>query len=518
MSTQKWISFLLFSLSTALVALAWVSRPSFCLDSRLVEKVDKVGPGSEQSLPACFVSRDSRYAVDLNELKTRLEPRLGRLEKELHFLGVDTKPLRLSVVDSLDPLVRVHPSHIIMSRSVLEQKQLFEKAFILSLLMQKTGSSPHLMSADEVAWAEVFSDVFLAFMQGTLDLKDPLLNQQVAWQGPQIEWPLALKTTAGYCQESWRSMLHLSACEQDLLKSDDLFVSLRPLLGKSLQGALAALSMEERVRFFRETFQTWPVLQIQKFSYGSSIGSASEQQIADAAGGIENWKKNFRTWGRTSSLWRRVSSGFAAELEKLGFGDPNRVLTVDLIVMGSESEKESLLQKLAELALQEPSKRIVYLSEKEARLMPDLKPFPRVWLKGLQARQALLIQCPIPSVERLKKMGDTVERLLVVRDCQSPFKIDFKQLLSEGLESFIRANADMKFVQFHLPSLKSALAKQNLNPIPLLEDKRWSSPFFIGIGWEKPEWDAGLKVYRSRAAIDAIEMFRGTEAEDTLPL
>ncbi|MFN7727957.1 MAG: hypothetical protein ACK5P7_02245 [Bdellovibrio sp.] len=505
-------------MSTALVALAWVSRPSFCLDSKLVEKVDKVGLGPDQSLPSCFVSRDTSYSGDLAEIKALIEPRLSRLEKELQFFGVEARPIRLSVVDSFDPLVRVHPSHLIMSRSVLGQNQLFEKAFVLSLLMQKSRTSPHLMNADDVAWAEVFSDLFLAFTQGDLDLRDPVLNQQIAWQGPQIEWPLALKTAPAYCQEAWRSMLHLSACEQGLLNGEDLFVSLRPLIGKALFDGLEKQPLDERVQFFRNTFKDWSSMQIQKYSFGSSVGSPAEQQFADAASSLENWLKNFKVWGGASPAWKKMARQFNTELQARGFGVDSRALVVDLIVVGSEDEKEPLLQKLAELALQDPSKKILYLSDKEARLLPDVKPFPRSWLKGLQARQAMLIQCRIPSVERLKTMADTVERLLVVRDCQSPMALEFKVLLTGGLDAFVSANPNMKFVQFHLPSLKSALAKQNLNPIPLLEEKRWASPFFLNIGWEKPEWDKRLKVYRARAAIDAIEMYRGTETEETLPL
>lgn len=507
-STQRWISLLLLSLSVTLVALAWVNRPTFCLDSKIVEKIDMVGASGTQSLQACSVSKESRFSEEMKDLKDALETKLRSLERTFDFMGLSFSPVRISIVDSFDPLVRVHPSHLILSRSVLEVEQVLEKAFLLSVLVQKSGVPAQEMTADQVLWAEVFSDLFLYFQNGTLAVQDPILNKQVSWSGKRIEWPFVLKTKAAYCQEAWRSFFHLSDCQEKGVESDQLFVSLRPFFGSAFSHSLDQLPVNEKVSWFRDVWSAWPTLQIQRFFYGSSVGPEEEQQLADATRGVENWMKNIALWSHRSEVWAKVFGSVQRELLKLGFRDKSAPVPVDLLVVGGDQGGEEILKSLREAVLLASQKTVVFVRDNEAQLLPDLKPFPRVWLGNIQAGQAVLIQCSVPSMAKLKSFATQVQKLMLIRSCQSPLTLSWNQIMRGSVNDFIRDNSKVSFIQFHLPSLKSALAKRNLNPIPLLEEGQWSNPFFQEIGWESPQWDQALKAYKSRAAIEAIESFR----------
>jgi len=517
MTTQRWITLLLVSLSIALVAMGWLARSSFCLDSILVKKLDMVGPNGTVSILACSSKKDSPFSEDLYEIKTDLEMRLRSIERNLEFLGVDAEPVHISIVKSLDPLVRVHASHLILSESALGSKNLLEKALLESLLMQKNGNLDAASeAADKVLWSDVFSDVILASTQGYFELGDPLLNQNFNWNARRSEWPFSLRTKTTYCQDASRSLLHLAACQQGQLKPEDLFVSLRPFFGKALFDSLQSLSNKQRVQWFSEVWRHWPELQIERGYFGASVGPDEKQQLADAAIGIRIWMANFRNWATRGPIWAQLAKEMAINIQKQGFREQTSTPSADLLVIVNDHDSEAVLQGLREAALMSTGKSILVFRNSDAWMMPDMRPFPKVWLGDWQVQQAILIQCEIPSTEKLQALAEHAQNLMLIRICKSN-PLQWGRLAQGGVNAFLRDNPSVPFIQFHLPSLKSALAKRNLNPVPLIEEENWKSPFFEGIGWQKPQWDQDLKIYRSHSAIEVIKSYRlGAPASRTL--
>ena len=491
-----------------MVALAWVTRPVFCLDSKIVERIDMVGPEGTESVMTCHLGKENQFSSTLEALKPALEGRLRFLERSFDFMDVHPHPVRISIIDSLDPLVRVHPSHLILSLQALKSDQVLEKALLLSVLAQKSASQPGSKSTEVILWAEVFSDLALYFDSGSFQIQDPLLSRTIQWKGKKIEWPFALKTPENYCGDPWRSLLHLSECQGGEITESEALVSLRPFLGSSMAAALQTLSVTDRLEWFRDVWRHWPELQVQKYFYGSSVGKADQQQLADGARLIENWMRNLRLWKARSPAWSQLLSAMEREIQIRGFRDKPTPIKADLIVIDGDHDSDDVLKSLHEASVLTSQRTVLYFKDDEARLLPDLKPFPRSWLGRVEARQAILLQCSVPSIEKLKSYSEHVQKLMLIRSCASPLVVSWNQILQGGIESFIRDNPEVPYIQFDLPSLRSALARKNLNPIPLLNDGQWTGPFFQEIGWASPTWDQSLKAYRSRAAIDAIESFR----------
>jgi hypothetical protein len=505
----------LISLSLALVAWGWVARSSFCLDSNLVEKIDMIGTGGKQSITACSVARDGRFSETLFDLKTGFEVRFHSLQRSLDFLGFQFEKIHLSIVDTVDPLVRVHPSHLILSRSVLDAKNVLEKALLLSLLQQKRQDPYRALSADEVLWADVFTDVFLHFEKGGLEIADPLLNQSFRWDEQRSNWPFVLKTKSVYCQDASRSFLYMNDCQQGRLSPDQLLTSLRPLLGLSLASALEKLGPGERIKWFHDVWANWDALQMRRAFFGSSVGPEDQQELVDGARLIQSWTQNFQTWAKRDTVWAQVAARLPLELQARGFREDRGPLKSDYLVLVTSPESESILQGLREATLLDTKKSVVLVRGNEAWLLPDLHPFPKAWLGEFNVQQALLIQCQIPSTDKLRALANQVQKLMLIRACPPLQTVAWNKLLTQGVDAFLKANPKVPFVQFHLPSLRAALLKRNLNPIPLLDDGNWESPFFHQIGWEKPDWDQDLHAFRTHAAIDAIEIFRLQEKGTT---
>ncbi len=507
MTTQRWISFLILSLSLAMISLAWLTRPTFCLDSRLVEKIDIVGAQGTESVSACGVSKDNPFSASLVEIKGDLESRLRFLERTFDFMQVTVVPVRISIVDSLDPLIRVHPSHLILDRKAIESDQVLEKAILLSILLQKKGGTAASLTPDDVLWAEVFSDLYLSFETGFFSVNDPILNQIIQWKGRRIQWPYSVRTKGTYCLDGWRSFFHVSDCLSEE-GPESLIVSLRPLLGSSMAEALHEMPVLDQVTWFRDVWNHWPQLQIKKFFFGSTVAAGEKQQLADAARGIENWMKNLRLWGTRGSSWKKMSSQLEKQLQVQGFRDNPGPLRADLVVIAGDASADWVMKSLRDATLVSSKKTILLLKGDEVFFLPDMKPFPRAWISEIKARQALMIQCATPSIEAFKDLHATVQKVMLIQTCQSPVNFSWTSVMQGKIEGFIRENPTLSFVQFDLQSLKSALARKNLNPIPFLAEGQWNSPFFVEIGWMIPTWDKNLKAYRTRAAIDAIETFR----------
>ena len=518
MSTQRWVFLLLTSLCLAVVTFAWLVRPTFCLDSRLVERIDSVSAEGTESILTCATGRGGVFSPTLFNLKDGLEARFRFLERSLDFMQVSAQPLKISLVDTLDPLVRVNATHLILSRKTLENDQVLEKAILLALLLQRSASQQKPLSGDQILWAEVFSDLFLAFEKGSFSVEDPILNKTIQWKGKRIQWPFALKTQNTYCLDPWRSFYHLSECQGDELTSDQLFVSLRPLFGSSLDQALMSLPVYDRVEWFRDVWKHWSELPIEKYLYASSMGPKDKQQIVESRLGVENWIKNFRFWSSRNRIWSALAQSFESEIKKQGFQADDQITHADLLVIDGEQGANWTLKSIGEASLSNSSKTVLYLKGNSTRLLPDLKPFPKLWLGQIQAHQVVLIQCTVPSIETMKQLAESVQKLLLITTCEAPANVVWNQIMQGDLEGFIRDNPKLPFIKFDLPSLKSALAKKNLNPIPLLAEGHWDGPFFREIGWGIPLWDKSLRAYRTRAANDAIESFRFEHDVKSAPL
>ena len=508
MSTQRWISLLTASLCLALVALAWVARPNFCLDSRFVEKIDMVSSDGNPSIGACRVEKHSTFSLKIWELKTGLERRLKALERALDYMQVKPEHLRITILNTPEPVVRIYPSQVLISAKALDSDQVLEKSLLLAILQGKKDLSGANVSASEILWAEVFSDLFLSFHSGGFSMQDPTLNESISLESQKSDWPFVLKTKQSYCKQPWRSLMHQSDCQTDKISHEQLFVSLRPFWDASFAKSLETLSVNDRIQWFRSVWANWKTLQIEPIVVGSSVGPEDQQLLADAARGIENWMKNFRTWAKNETGWKELTPNLEIEIQKRGFRDQNSPLQTDLLVMASDESGQSALNGLHDVAIENPKRKILFVQNQEARLLPELEVFPKSWLGSVHSRQAILIQCSSIKIESLKLLAESVQKLMLIQSCDPKLNLSWGSLFRGGFDEFISQNPNVNFIQFHLPSLKSALVKNDLNPIPLLIEGNWQNPFFQQIGWEKPRWDQGMRAFKSRAAIEAIESYR----------
>lgn len=521
MTTQRWIWLLTSSLVVALVAMGWLARPTLCLNSRVVEKLDIVQEGHSVSIGACPLRVDSDYSDQVEATKNHVERRLRFLEQSFDFLkitdvaaNVQTKPnyhrIRLSIVETLDPLVRIHPEHIILSQSSLTSNWVLEKAFFISLLLRTKNLSPLHLRPEEILAVEVLSDLMMHFEAGQFGLDEPLSGRHLKLNAMASEWPFVIRDQNDYCNSPWRSYLQLGRCQQGLVGKEDLVVGLRPLISHALVKSLDELAPENRITLIRSLVRQWPMVRIPRAGDGGMSLKQPERQILETSHRL--------AFGLIRAL-RGSAGGFGpiwiANVEKLlmdsGVNLAQKSIEADLVVYGETLDDETALASLRELAEVSPEKRIFFVHGGQVTRLPDFSSYPMSWFTGMRARQGVLLHCGVPSMDLFRAQYEQVEKVLLVEHCQSQTAqiLNWRFYFSGGVERFVSDNPKMSFIQFHLPSLKTALERKNLNPIPLLNQSQWQNPFFVeALGWQSAEWDQAIQAFRARAAVDAIQIYR----------
>lgn len=539
MTPQKWISILMISLSIALACFAWLARPAFCIDSSLVEKIDSVSGEKQQTLYACkFVKNRRSYHPDLDLIKKNIESRLKHLEREAQFLGVDYKPVSISIIDTVDVVIRVHPKRLILSSSIFNQSQVFDKTILQAILLQKIFSKNELKSmsdldANQILQVEVMSDVWLAISRGQLSLFEPLSGRMLSWNSRYNQWPLILKNPESYCEDSWRSYLSQSKCDLKNFAELSSVLSLRQLFGRMLKNALAYMPIDQQMTNFKRLIKVFPFDTIKSSErYVSKITAEdaetkSRVELSEPNSiSLQDMKLYAESWiqkiidNTTSELSDRIKS----EMNSVGLVD-SKVNQFDLII-NIDDDKElgqsEILQRFIEMTLASPLKKVLLIQKNQYKLLPELQSIPKEWSRKIHSQFGILVQCRIPETQKLIGLSENINKLIYIRNCknsnsteQSQVAIDLNKLninlngaFDLNFKQFALENPQVQFIQFHLPSLKFALSKQNLNPIFLLQQKLWNSPFFRDIGWQSPVWDNEIKAFRAQAAVDAIEVYR----------
>jgi hypothetical protein len=141
-------------------------------------------------------------------------------------------------------------------------------------------------------------------------------------------------------------------------------------------------------------------------------------------------------------------------------------------------------------------------------LMPSKDYLTKSLLQSYKAQRAVWLRCDQPDLPQLKKLAERFERILILADCQKNKDANLASYISGGVEAFALENRNLSFVQLHMPSLLQALRHSDSNPLPLLGQQQWNHPFFKAMGWQGATWVEDMHAYRSRSAIEAIEVYR----------
>ena len=330
---QWWTGALLFLFMFIVVAFAFVSRKPLCIDSRIVEKIDRTSTDGVAEAYRCALYRHVPFDPNLAEWTHDLGHRLQKLERDLEWLGGLHQKVTISIRSDMPSYFSIVDHHIYLSESVLRAKGQLEKA-LLKIWFRERARGIFPRSLEE----ESLTDILYFSLRGDLNIEDPKTGLELG-QDINARWPRVLTSIKGYCHGLWTDVEHLSLCErlvdEDEVRADIYMPSLRPLITQSLIGALSKLSAQERHDWLVEW--TTGLEQFRPTSPGQLQDKVMNFQ--DAEKELKDWIGLTKSLAQKSEATKKISWYFEEELKNRGFANSEKS-DLDAIIFSEQVTPE----------------------------------------------------------------------------------------------------------------------------------------------------------------------------------
>jgi len=517
--TQKLLS---LGLSLSLFVLSFYilfeSRRSVCIEISSLSRVNLVKTSSTESGFNCKYSNDSSFDPQLVSTLNDVQRRLASLETLLQSTKKFRKDIQITVHENRPFFFRLNDHHIEIGRNLFAAPGHLEKAFIK--IWYRENALGWFLTDN--LFEEVITDFVLFLNSGSIEIVDPVHRYRTRVGGAR--WPQVIKSVQGYCESSWRLSEHYEHClqvskQEELLHSDVIQLSLRPLVTSSWVKAYKNLDYSERNQFVKVLPK---ILQLTTMSAERRLAQIMSEvsPVQQAMLSVKNFS-NIMNSSIEQINWpvQRVFSGFFTnDLRQSGLNDAFTEAFFDMIYMTDESlnNRAELFKNLKEIAKKNPSLQLAVVDKENLWMLPSEYPISLKAFGQIKSSKMILSRCGSFDFNYILSFSALAEKLLVIDKCGKPNNLDFAEFISDGVAGFARKNKNVAFIQFHLPSL--AMRKDQLSQVKnvyeFIETRNTESPVFQALGWNELLWDQKTQAYKPQAFIDGIELFR-TQAPQT---
>jgi hypothetical protein len=500
------------------MGLLLLNKNSICIDSTVVEKIDRVGTlnSNVATIYNCKARRSADYSVSSEQLVQKVENSIQKTVLVLNSIKPFTKNIEIKVYEDQLYRFEVVSNKIGIGRNYLNLKQHLSRALVKAWLNENRSDT----QINTQVYNESLADLILFIIDGKVELEDPL--DKVRTKIGSAKWPQVIKNVLGYCTSSWKYSEHTESCYRsqntklslNSSESNELQVatfSLRPLLTSALISAYSNMSFNQQQRFS---------YLIPQLISGFRLNSEQivESLLVDKnplRNGIVNINKFTNLLlsadrGNKTEIYQLYTS-LTQYLQQAGVTDTFAEAQFDFMVEynGQLNTRSSFYKKLEMAAYKNPQVQIALKDSQHIWILPSKTALPISLFNKLYSRQLFHVSCAKSEI-RLADYFQKAEKMMLISYCDKSLEIKFDSLFSKGVKSFIALNPKFNFVQLHLPSLE--LIKDDIESHPdffkLVKNKDIYKNEFKKLGWSNVQWNSEIKAYQPRAVIDAIEYYR----------
>ncbi len=457
-----------------------------CLDSRFINDVTIIESSESYKIASCpSVDKKSQgyKASRWSELIANKLSEHNSFFEVIFSSGVKNK-INITVIDTEQFFLDFKNNHLILSRKVFNDSDIFGKALRIALFAQvifNKASTPHLKSNYNVFYmADWLSSIAWFAYTSKSDL-----------EGVDRAVPLSMlnlsKQKSNYCVSKIVSLVDMKNCmdlkSESIWEQGQAYSYLLPILKQAWFYRLGQAPSIDRIHFLR---------QVTNYDYKFDVSTESTvyNDLELSAREIDWIKSN--------------------EKALLGYLDPKLAQEFNRPVFLINKYDTSLfVGKLAypQQMAQEFSK-IGFIQIDES-----LSDFYSSWGKiklnsAIKFDSVVYWSCDMPSIKTLLSFESNSEHIYVISSCDSPDESFFNEITKIGIEAYLVKYIDLTFAKIHLPSLKQVSQKQPFNPLTLISSKTNDHPFFKSIGFDSAEWDSKTNIYQWNSAIEVVERFR----------
>lgn len=509
LTALSFVSFCLLSLTI----LHMTKRP-LCIDSRVVERVDRLAPRGTETVFRCAVNRATPYNTYFAENLRSLNTRIAAIERLLESMEPFYRRVQVTILPDRPYAFRVQGHQVFIGEKLFEAPGHLEKALAKIWFRERNQT----LFAQQELMEEVLTDFLVFLEQGDLDIGDPDTLTTTAVR--KVRWPYVIKSVEAYCDSPWKLSEHFAACRQkeesaSALGNIVVETSLRPLLVHSWVQAYLSLSGAERFQFinniplFLRSEHTEPLPMITGLA-----GVGGQTSLLKAAESIRNISAFISTSKtlKESAAHRVFVANMTNELQRNGFQEAFAEATFDLLYVSKQKlgNGDLILKHLQELAKENGKIQMAVRDGEHLWMLPSKYPIPLKSFGQIKATRTVVEKCGGYNFSYVMDYADLTEKLLVVDHCDLKKPIVFGKYLKEGAEGFGTENKGVAFVQFHLPSLlmKKAELESVANVFDFIQKRDVDSPSFRSLGWREVHWSEQANAYQPHGHVDAIEWFR----------
>ncbi len=502
---------LIASLFLILVGLMVYTKKPLCIDSSVVEKIDRLTREKSESIYRCSAVQKVPYSPYFAKNKLSIEQKIEGVSSFLSKI----EPIKgkfLLTIDEVNPLrFYVSENKIVMGSHFLETEGHLERAVIKLWLANKLSQK-----VDVSLFYEVTTDFLLFAYSGAFEVTDPLTK--ISTQIGPYRWPQVLKSKESYCESPWKISEHYAACESmqssPLLTDQTILnLSLRPLMTSIWIKTFSNLSFYEQLSFLSH-FSVY--LKSQRLTSEKAIEMLLSEE-RPLKQGVMNIKKVTDLMYSSSLVqerleYRKFYANVANNLQLAGVNDSFAEAFFDYLIEFPEnlSSNSALFKSLAEAAGRSPQMQVAVKDKNQIWILPAKSSLPLKTFDQIRSQQHVFLACPSLREIPMNQFFNETEKLLLIKGCDQKKPIDFNSLITGGIRQFSTHNKNLAFIQFHIPSyeMKAKELAHVKNFFELVKNRDVNQSEFQTLGWTQIQWFEDSQAYKPDAVVDAIQLFR----------
>ena len=511
-------TFITIGICLLILGLAVLNRQQQCIQSSVVDKFDVITTASQQSYNTaerCGQGRTNRYSksseIYLNDFTKRSNQVVIALQTVSNF----TQDIQISI-DETQPLKFLTENQkVIIGRDLFLAKGHFERAMIKVWFKQQNIKNGATVATDPIA-EESFVDLVYYFIYGKFDLFDP--TTQIQTKTGSAQWPQILKNSRSNCESSWKLSEQYSTCLQlknlknDFENEKIINTSVRPLLTSALIEAFNQISFRKKNQFIKDMTYHLAMTHLDSETKINQI-LKYENPLTEGLNSIKLFLSYFSSFQDSKS---EIDTAFYYQiknyLSQQGVSDSYSEAYFDYLfeVSGQLNEQSNVFNSLLKHSMNHLKLQIAIKDSEKIWILPSKTSLPLTVFNQIKSKQHIYFLSDDMKSIRIADFIKTSEKLMMVKglDFQKDYKFDI--LFNKNVLDFIKAEKDIAFIQFHLPSLEMRLneLKHISNYFELVQSRDISRSEFQQLGWQGLQWIDQYKYYKPKAVIDAIEYFR----------
>lgn len=507
MKLERFLPFITFlGFSVVILLFLAMSQKPLCIDSRVVERMDRIHLGKTESVYRCQVQRRVPYSQFWGE--SNISSRLSQSERFLEGIEPFKKRYQILIHPEKPYLYRIRGSQVFVGEKVILTEGQLERLMTSLWVYEKAQAD---IERPDLALESLVDFVMDLSRSQVVSPVNSLPVDKVSYA-----WPVILRSQKGYCDGTWSVPHHYQFCaeliESQLSPRSKSFVSLslRPYIYGKLGQSYAELSLKQKnsvyknmAKILRALDLKHPDLFFQKNVSDLTGSKKTVQSVADQifrAGQIVG-STDIQAWGSYFKL--KIAHDFR--------GDSAISAKVDTLFDFSELPPAAFQSRVSEINLwikRNPELKVAVIGIDEVLFLPELSGVSLEQFGQLSSSVRVIESCKDIELTHLFELESYTENILLVQNCEAQKQLRYSPFLRGGVIDFAVSNKDVNYVLLHAPSFLSQ--QERLSQVPVLFDglKKNQPGFASAFVWADVAYDDYTESLVPSATIEGLQRFR----------